>query len=347
MNNERQPQDVEPLEPSAALQALESGEWSQLAPDALTAHITTHYWPHDALPQGWAAGRYSRAVYLFREAATGWGVVAKFYAYKTGASAPRHAERERQRVERVRALGLADGSVRAIRPLGAWRGVLFIEHVEGLSLADLIAVRRSLPGRLLPALDRTAALLARLHVNGRQPDAAPDVAKAVSDALERVDSLEEHGVLGDEQLAAAALRRLMARWGDDPAMGRYTPALIHGDATSTNFVFPTGDPESAVVAVDWERLDVGDPAFDLGRLMAEVSHSVREQGGNGVEVAHLIEHLGDAYCCARSDDDEAAGIIERARFFRAASTLRIARNGWLSRLARMHLVVEAMGLLVR
>lgn len=38
-------------------------------------------------------------------------------------------------------------------------------------------------------------------------------------------------------------------------------------------------------------------------------------------------------------------LIERARFYRASGTLRIARNGWLSRLERSALVVEAMALL--
>jgi hypothetical protein len=38
-------------------------------------------------------------------------------------------------------------------------------------------------------------------------------------------------------------------------------------------------------------------------------------------------------------------LIERARFYQASSTLRIARNGWLSRLERSALVVEGMALL--
>jgi hypothetical protein len=38
-------------------------------------------------------------------------------------------------------------------------------------------------------------------------------------------------------------------------------------------------------------------------------------------------------------------LIERVRFYRASSTLRIARNGWLSRPERSVLVVEAMALL--
>ena len=40
-----------------------------------------------------------------------------------------------------------------------------------------------------------------------------------------------------------------------------------------------------------------------------------------------------------------AALRERAVFFRATSTLRIARNGWLSRLERTALVAEALALL--
>ena len=37
--------------------------------------------------------------------------------------------------------------------------------------------------------------------------------------------------------------------------------------------------------------------------------------------------------------------MKRARFFQASSTLRIARNGWVSRLDRMGLVAQALALL--
>jgi len=40
-------------------------------------------------------------------------------------------------------------------------------------------------------------------------------------------------------------------------------------------------------------------------------------------------------------------VINRARFYRASSTLRIARNGWVSRLDRTALVAQAMALLAQ
>jgi hypothetical protein len=52
-----------------------------------------------------------------------------------------------------------------------------------------------------------------------------------------------------------------------------------------------------------------------------------------------------AYQRARSLKVGVDALIERARFYRASSTLRIARNGWLSRPERSALVLEATALL--
>ena len=52
-----------------------------------------------------------------------------------------------------------------------------------------------------------------------------------------------------------------------------------------------------------------------------------------------------AYQRARSLKVGADALNKRARFYRASSTLRIARNGWLSRPERSALVLEATALL--
>jgi hypothetical protein len=64
------------------------------------------------------------------------------------------------------------------------------------------------------------------------------------------------------------------------------------------------------------------------------------------EALSFVEHLTESYREALPDDWDAASLLERARFYRASSTLRIARNGWLSRLERTALVAQAMALLV-
>ncbi len=326
--------------------AIQRGQWMPLpADDSLAAYLAAHLWDGPEAPAGWEAARLSSAAHIYRETSTGWAVVAKFYAAKTSGDAVRHAQRELDVTEQACAAGLDDGLLRAQRALGLWRGVLLLEYVDGLTLEDTIAVRRHRPGELLPAVERAAALLATLHAHGARSAEPPDFMPAVKGAHKRVNQLARWGVLQDHATICAGLRRLIDHWGANPLMRAYGPTLIHGDATTTNFVFPW---EGGCVAIDWERLKVADPAGDVGRLAAEAAHSVRRQGGNGDEAEALIEHLLAAYCRARGlDAAQEAALRERAVFFRATSTLRIARNGWLSRLERTALVAEALALLAR
>jgi aminoglycoside phosphotransferase (APT) family kinase protein len=220
--------------------------------------------------------------------------------------------------------------------------VLFLEYVDGLTLEDTIAVRRSRPGELEQALARAARFLARLHAHSVQPDTEPDFAPSVSYAHKVVEQLARHGVLQDYPMACDGVARLIDRWAANTAMGDFAPCLTHGDATTTNFIFPrTG----GVVIVDWERLCLADPAFDLGRLMAEITHSINQHGGSVREAEPFIRHMADNYRQALPADWNADTLVERARFYRASSTLRIARNGWVSRLDRTALVAQAMALL--
>jgi Ser/Thr protein kinase RdoA (MazF antagonist) len=326
--------------------AIRRGQWLPLpAADPLTAYLAAHLWEGPGLAVGWEAARLSSAAYLYRETGTGWTIVAKFYAAKTPEDAGRHAQRELEMTAQARAAGLEGGPLRAQRALGLWRGVLLLEYVDGLTLEDSVAVRRHRPGELLPAVERAAALLATLHTGGARPAEPPDFMPAVKGAHKRVSQLARWGVLQDHAAICTGLRRLIDRWGASPTMRAYSPALIHGDATTTNFVFPWG---GGCVAIDWERLKVADPAGDVGRLAAEVAHSVRRQGGSGDEAEALVEHLLVAYCHARGlDAAQEAALCERAVFFRATSALRIARNGWLPRLERTALVAEALALLAR
>ena len=140
------------------------------------------------------------------------------------------------------------------------------------------------------------------------------------------------------------LKTLLGRWERQAAMSRFTPAAVHGDATTSNFVFPSSDE---VVAIDWERLWVTDPAFDLGRLMAEISHSITRWGGNESEAQYYAQLLASAYGGALPPGADAGALVSRATFYHASSALRIARNGWVSRLDRMGLVAQAMALLAR
>ncbi len=332
---------IDPLHPSEELATDWLCDWIPLSlADPVVEYIAGNYWTQSG--GTWEAVRFSKAVYLYREAGTGYGVIAKFYEPKTGSSAEKHAEQEQAYIERVRSAGLSGEQGRAVQALGAWRGILFLEYVKGLTLADMIAVRQSRPGSLTESLTGVAGLLARLHAVGDRPDAALNFEAALDKTLGYVSELVTHGVLNGEPTVADGLRRLIERWGERPVMTQFTPALVHGDATTTNFVL---SDEGEVVALDWERLRVADPAFDLGRLAAELVHTIRLQGGRGVETAFLVRHFLHAYHQASPTEGEKDGLNERIRFYQASSLLRIARNGWVPRLERMASVAQAMALL--
>jgi hypothetical protein len=333
---------VESIEPPAETPQLLRGEWvTPPSPDPMTEHLTAHYWDGTGEP-AWQVARLSQAAYAYRETTTGWATVAKFYVVKTSSDAGRHAANELAQIQTAQAAHLAEGPVRAVRPLGLWRGTLLLEHVDGLTLEDVIAIRRSRPGTLADRLKRAAALLATLHTHSPRPDSAVDFASQVSYAHGVVHDLVRWGVLKHDPVTADGLGRLIDRWADRPSMGGFTPTLIHGDTTTTNFIFPW---EGGAVMIDWERMEPGDPALDLGRLMAELGHSIQQHGGTVTEAVPAIQHLTDAYQEALPSDWDSDAVIERAQFYQASSMLRIARNGWVSRLDRTALVARAMALL--
>jgi len=97
-------------------------------------------------------------------------------------------------------------------------------------------------------------------------------------------------------------------------MERFNPTLTHGDATTTNFIFPQ---DGGVVIIDWERMKISDPAGDLGRLMAEVAYTFKQQGGDVADVQDLTQRLLESYCYAMSGNENPDTLQERVRFYRA------------------------------
>ncbi|GAB4575264.1 MAG: hypothetical protein Kow0077_25920 [Anaerolineae bacterium] len=323
---------------------IHRGVWCPVPPDdPVIDYIARKLWPDDSAPSAWEMARLAHAVYLYRETTTHWTVVIKFYSVKTDeSSAQRHAEREFECTLQARALGVATGYPRMVRPLAVWRGALFLEYVDGLTLQDVIAVRRHRPGTLLPALTNVAELLATFHTHSIQRDHRPSFETPPAKALKIVHVLVKYGVLHDDPISAQGLRDLIAVWAAKPAMHAYTPTFVHGDATTSNFVFPW---EGGVVAIDWERFKVADPAADLGRLLAEITHSLQQHGTTVREALPDIEHTLEAYCNKLPPDWALEPFLERTRFYRAISLLRIARNGWVSREDRLALITQAYALL--
>jgi len=311
-------------------------------PDPVIDHIKTVLWDQVNAPEGWLAARLSPAAYVYCEKKSGWKVVAKFYVPKTGKDARQHAEREYQRTQLAWEHLGAEREFRPVQTLGLWEGALFLEFVDGFTLEDQIAVRRSRPGELARVIVTVSKFLSKLHTNSVQPKSPPDFGQAADYAHRLVENLAKHGVLQNHINAQHGLELLIEKWATDPLMWEYQQTQNHGDATTSNFIFP---PDGGVVAIDWERSQTADPAADLGRLMAEVTHSVNQHGGDFSEGLAFAQELADAYCASLPASWDAERLLYRARFYQATSTLRIARNGWLARLDRMALVLHAFALL--
>jgi hypothetical protein len=77
----------------------------------------------------------------------------------------------------------------------------------------------------------------------------------------------------------------------------------------------------------------------------EITHSINQHGGSVTEAEPFVRHMVDAYRHALPSSWNGDAVADRARFYWASSTLRIARNGWVSRLDRTALVAQAMALL--
>ena len=330
--------------PPVDVPQIQRGNWLALpAEDPLVIHIRENLWEQPLGSGEWRVARLSQAAYLYNEAETGWSVVAKFYVVKTSNRSEFHAERELENTRRAASVYTEEEGIRGVKPYGMWRGALFLEYVDGLTLEDVIAVRRSRPGSMLPHISKVAQLLAHLHLAGSsRVEYSTDFDGQIAHLRKILANLVEHGVLQDDPILRDGMQALIGRWEVDPGMRSYRPALSHGDTTTTNFIFPW---QGGVVAIDWERQHLADPAADLGRLMAEISHSIKQHGGNVAEALPFVDHLVESYGFHLPPDWDMGALIRRARFYQALSTLRIARNGWVSRLDRLALVAQAFALL--
>lgn len=332
-----------PLDPPEEVRNLRSGGWRRLSSkDPILKGIREQLWADGAEPHEWEIARFSKAVYLIRESLSRWTLAVKYYSEKTGSSAQEYSERELSLTQEIRGLGFDQGPIRVVTPHGAWRGVLMMERVEGITLADAIATRGSMPGFLHASLNAVARLLARLHEADTGGDEPLPIRYLKADALEYIDVLEKHGVLKEETSITEALRRSIERWAVEMERCVLPPARVHGDATVTNYMFPS---EGEVVAIDWERAKVSHRAFDLGRLSAEIVHSVKGAGGSREEGEEYVDYFLTSYMDHCSSDYFEEDLHRWIRFHRAISMLRIARNGWEPRLERMTLVAGAIAIL--
>ena len=271
----------------------------------------------------------------------GGAVVGKFFAaYPPQISADLSLAREYDTYRQLPALGLANGRGLTPRLLGRWpQGSLglLLEAVPGPDLDNLIhlACLRDDPAPLERGLEKLANLLAIFH--SRPVPALPvEPAPALAYLDKVMGQLQAAGLLTREDWQALTSER--AFWETRFRDSTDGQVLVHGDATPTNFLFPNGQ----AVALDLEKLRVGDRLWDLSWVAGELKHAWgwRLQNLSGAEAA--IGHFFRAYLAAT---DFAPALTNRLYslnpFYMALAELRIARNLYLTWDYRRELVAEA------
>ena len=283
----------------------------------------------------------SRQVLRFTFPTSDYAVVGKFFsAYPSQASADLSLAREYDHYLRLPALGLGNGGGLAPRLLGRWpeRSLgLLLEAVPGPDL-DHLLLRASVhgdPAPLFQALEKLAHLLAFFH--SRPVPALPVAPEPALAYLDKVmTQLREAGLLVRQDWQTLEYER--DAWEGRCRDFSDRQVLIHGDATPTNFLFPNG----RAVALDLERLRVGDRLWDLSWVAGELKHAWgwRTSDFSGSEAA--IRHFFRMYLTATGLDPALTHRLYGLNpFYMALAELRIARNLYLNRDYRRELVAEA------
>lgn len=249
--------------------------------------------------------------------------------------------REYNNLARVRQLGFDSIPHRVVRPLAtdeALDCLLVEDFVRGHDLAWYLerAVVSGFVDDLSARIADVAWFLADLH--DRSQDNSPlDPATAIAQLEEYFGELEYWRIISIEQ--QRRLEELARRWRASGLLANGSRALIHGDATPTQFLFPF---DHDLTVIDLEHLCLGDTAADIGFLAAELKHHFLWHTGHRLESEPYIRQLYDDYVRYSRAATLSAEFTERGRFFMGCAELRMARNPWLDLEYRRRLVDEAL-----
>ena len=283
----------------------------------------------------------SRRVLRFTAADGDGALVGKFFsAYPPATSPDRSLDREYRNYLWAASLGLAQGPGYIPRLLGRHpqtRLGLVLEGVPGPDLDRALAqaCHHGEQDQLFQALEKLAGLLAVFHTRDlpEQP-VSPQPALRYFAKLQH--QLQGLGLLTaeDEQV----LQEEIGAWAKRLELFPDRLVLVHGDATPTNFLFPDG----RVVALDLERLGLGDRLRDLSWVAGELKHAWGCRTGHLDGGEPAIRHFFAAYLAALPGNGAPARrIFALNPFYMALAEMRIARNDYLPWEHRRALVAEA------
>jgi Ser/Thr protein kinase RdoA (MazF antagonist) len=214
---------------------------------------------------------------------------------------------------------------------------LLLEAIPGPDLDQLLAQAcgDGAHEALHRALENLAGQLARFHALP-----VPETGTSGVEALKYFDKmwrqLRDLGLLSPEDEAHLAAEKEEWAWH----LSRFPDArvILHGDTTPTNFLFPNG----RAVALDLERMRLGDRLFDLSWVAGEIKHAWGWRTGNWQGAEDAIRRFFAAYLAAVPPNPALARRLHFLNpFYMALAELRIARNSYLSWEYRRELVAEA------
>jgi aminoglycoside phosphotransferase (APT) family kinase protein len=129
-------------------------------------------------------------------------------------------------------------------------------------------------------------------------------------------------VIFDGLLAPGARKVFPELWDEvRNEMEEHTECLIHGDLWSKNLLVRSGEP---VAVVDFEGVCYGDPAFDLGTLIAVALVPGIQQPAFMRDAIAFTSTLLRAWTSTCGSDEWAGEVVPRA--FRATATFLAARG---------------------
>jgi len=283
-----------------------------------------------------------KPVYLFLEKTRNIMVVGKLFKHGpvTLEQAWPSAEKEYFNLNLLRnRFGMNNDSWHVVAPLGKNKklsALLVTEKAPGKVLDYYIAkaIYEHKSQQLFDKLSSLALFFVKLHRNsesGRR--VSPALPKSYLDKL--LDSLSKWP---SSPLERYDIEDYAARWWDkDSIFTNDTEVIVHGDATTTNFLFNHNE----VTGIDLEKMKWADRCWDLGFLAAELKHHFMWRMGDKWAAEPYIGHFLWQYAVNYRDSQFFYNITSKIPLYMALGLLRIARNSWLDETHRKNLISEA------
>jgi aminoglycoside phosphotransferase (APT) family kinase protein len=260
-------------------------------------------------------GEFSNINYVYRVEAAGRTLYLK--------AVPERPRRVPVRLPRERVFSEAEG-LRRFRALAAGAvvipEVLFVDEQEmALGMSDVGEGRRVLFS-LLP--EQFALLAEQAEALGRALGLVHGGTRGAGTPRPPAEEAMIRGVVFQGLLAPGALQVFPELWDEVSAeMRAHDECLIHADLWSKNLLVRQGEP---VALVDFEGVCYGDPAFDLGTLLAVALVPALDVPALVPDALAFASRLFGAWAAACGSATWPGEV--RPRAFRAASTFLAARG---------------------